>query len=48
MSRVTNDVTQIQQAVSETVGDLLRESLALVGYLSLLFYYDCAAGARRA
>ncbi len=40
MSRVTSDVTQIQQAVSETIGDLLRESLALVGYLGLLFYLD--------
>jgi subfamily B ATP-binding cassette protein MsbA len=40
LSRVTNDVTQIQQAVSETIGDLLRESLALVGYAGLLFYYD--------
>ena len=25
MSRITNDVNQVQQAVSETVGDLLRE-----------------------
>jgi subfamily B ATP-binding cassette protein MsbA len=40
MSRITNDVGQIQQAVSETVGDLLRESLALIGYIVLLFYYD--------
>jgi subfamily B ATP-binding cassette protein MsbA len=40
MSRIMNDVGQIQQAVSETVGDVLRESLALVGYVSLLFYYD--------
>ncbi|HEY8550901.1 MAG TPA: lipid A export permease/ATP-binding protein MsbA [Vicinamibacterales bacterium] len=40
MSRVTGDVTQIQQAVSETIGDLLRESLALIGYLALLFYWD--------
>jgi ATP-binding cassette, subfamily B, bacterial MsbA len=40
MSRITNDVGQIQQAVSETVGDLLRESLALIGYVALLFYYD--------
>jgi ATP-binding cassette, subfamily B, bacterial MsbA len=40
LSRVTSDVTQIQQAVSETVGDLLREGLALVGYMILLFYYD--------
>jgi len=40
MSRITNDVTQIQQAVSETLGDLARESLALVGFAFLLFYYD--------
>ena len=40
MSRVTNDVTQVQQAVSETIGDLLREGLALLGYAALLFYWD--------
>jgi len=40
MSRITNDVGQIQHTVSETIGDLLRESLALVGYVSLLFYLD--------
>ena len=40
MSRLTNDVGQVQQAVSETIGDLLRESLALVGYVGLLFYWD--------
>jgi len=40
MSRITNDVSQIQQAVSETLGDLARESLALVGFAVLLFYYD--------
>jgi len=40
MSRITNDVGQIQQAVSETIGDLLRESLALVAYVGLLFHYD--------
>jgi subfamily B ATP-binding cassette protein MsbA len=40
MSRITNDVAQIQQAVSETLGDLARESLALVGFAALLFYYD--------
>ena len=32
MSRITNDVAQIQNAVSETVGDLMRESLSIVGY----------------
>jgi len=40
LSRVTNDVGQVQHAVSETIGDLLQETLALVGYAALLFYYD--------
>ncbi len=40
LSRLTNDVGQIQQAVSETVGDLTRESLSILGYAALLFYYD--------
>jgi subfamily B ATP-binding cassette protein MsbA len=40
MSRITNDVGQVQRAVSETIGDLTRESLALIGFAGLLFYYD--------
>jgi len=40
MSRITNDVGQVQQAVSETLGDLARESLSLIGFAVLLFYYD--------
>jgi ATP-binding cassette, subfamily B, bacterial MsbA len=40
MSRIMNDVSQIQQAVSETLGDLLREGLSLIGFAGLLFYYD--------
>ncbi len=40
LSRLNNDVSQVQQVVSETVGDLARETLALVGYAGLLFYYD--------
>jgi len=40
MSHVTNDVNQIQHGVSETIGDLLRESLALVGYTGVLFVLD--------
>src|SRR4029077_13181890 len=40
LSRINNDVGQVQQAVSEPAGDLARESLALVGYAALLFYYD--------
>ena len=40
MSRITNDINRIQQVVSETLGDLLRESVTLVAYGTLLFYYD--------
>ena len=40
MSRITNDVGQVQRSVSETLGDLTRESLTLVGIVGLLFYYD--------
>jgi len=51
MSRITNDVNLVQQAVSETVGDLMREGLALFGYAALLFWWDwrlalvCVTGA---
>jgi subfamily B ATP-binding cassette protein MsbA len=40
LSRINNDVGQLHRAVAETIGDLARESLALVGYAVLLFYYD--------
>jgi subfamily B ATP-binding cassette protein MsbA len=40
MSRITNDVNQVQQAVSETMGDLMREGLSLVGLAIYLFYLD--------
>ncbi len=40
MSGITNDVNQIQQAVSETAGDLVREGLSVVGFAGLMFYYD--------
>jgi ATP-binding cassette, subfamily B, bacterial MsbA len=40
MSRITNDVGQVQQAVSETVGDLLREGLSVIGFAGLMFWYD--------
>jgi subfamily B ATP-binding cassette protein MsbA len=39
VSRITNDVSQVQ-AAAETVTDLIRESLAVVGFAALLFYYD--------
>ena len=40
MSRMNNDVGQVQQAVSETFPDLARESLALLFYAVLLFRQD--------
>lgn len=40
LSRVNNDVGAVQRAVSETVGDLARESLTVVGYAGLLVYID--------
>ena len=40
MSKITNDVNQVQQAVSETMGDLLREGLALIGFAVVLFILD--------
>src|SRR5262245_20499937 len=40
MSRITNDVGQVQFAVSETIGDLTRESLSMLGYLAVLVYVD--------
>jgi len=40
LSRLTNDIAQVQQAASETMVDLVRESLAVVGFLGLLLYWD--------
>ena len=40
LSRLTNDVSRVQQVVSETCGDLLRESLALIAFAALLLYRD--------
>ena len=40
LSRVSNDVGQVQRAISETAGDLARETLALIGYAVILFYID--------
>ena len=37
MSRITNDVGQVQHAVSETIGDLLQEGLSLIGYAAVMF-----------
>jgi subfamily B ATP-binding cassette protein MsbA len=40
ISRITNDVAQVQLAVSETLADLVRESITVVGYAGFLFYTD--------
>jgi subfamily B ATP-binding cassette protein MsbA len=40
LSRINNDVGQVHRAVAETIGDLSRESLAVVGFAALLVYYD--------
>jgi subfamily B ATP-binding cassette protein MsbA len=40
MSRINNDVGQVQQVVSETIGDLARESLSLIGFFALMIHYD--------
>ena len=40
VSRITNDVEPGAAAVSETAPDLIRESLAVVGFAGYLFYLD--------
>ena len=40
MSHITTDVEKIQNAVSEMAGDLLKEGLAVVGLLIVLFVKD--------
>jgi ATP-binding cassette, subfamily B, bacterial MsbA len=40
MSKVTNDVSQVQQVVSDTIADLARETLTLIGCAVWLFYLD--------
>ena len=40
VSRITNDVNQVQSVVSDTTADLIRESLAIVGFAATLLYID--------
>ena len=40
LSLMTNDVNQVQRAVSETIADLIRESLTAVFYIITLFLLD--------
>jgi subfamily B ATP-binding cassette protein MsbA len=40
VSRITNDVNQVQNVVSDTIADLIRESLSVVGFAAIMFYLD--------
>ena len=40
MSRMMNDIARIQQVVSETLGDLMRETITVVVLAGLLFFID--------
>jgi subfamily B ATP-binding cassette protein MsbA len=40
LSRLINDIGQVQQGVSDTVVDLFRESLAVIGAIGLMLYLD--------
>jgi ATP-binding cassette, subfamily B, bacterial MsbA len=40
MSRMSNDVEQVQEAVSNVLGDLFQEIILLVAMISLIFYFD--------
>lgn len=40
MSRITNDVNQIQGAVSDAVTGLLKDSFSIVGLMFVIFYRD--------
>ena len=40
VSRITNDVNQVQNVVAETVADLIRESLSVVGFVAVMFWFD--------
>jgi len=40
MSRLTNDVLMMQQAVSSHLGDMIRETLVIIALLGVIFYRD--------
>ncbi len=40
VSRITSDVAQVQTAASETLADLIRESVTVVGFAAWLVYLD--------
>jgi len=40
MSRITNDVLSVQQATSEAITSLIKDSFTLVGLIGVIFYTD--------
>jgi len=40
ISRLTNDVSQVQRGVSETLADMVQESFAVIGFVGRMFYID--------
>jgi subfamily B ATP-binding cassette protein MsbA len=40
VSRITNDVNQVQNVVAETVADLIQESLSVVFFVAIMFWTD--------
>ena len=46
LSRLTNDIAQVQQAASETITDLVRESLTVIGYAGAVVLPGRRPGAR--
>ena len=40
VSRITNDINRIQQAVSNSVAEFIRESLTIVGLIALVIYHS--------
>ncbi len=40
VSRITNDVAQVQTAASETLADLVRESVTVLGFAAYLVFLD--------
>lgn len=40
ISRLTNDITTMQSALSRAVGDIVKEGITVIALLGLLFYFD--------
>jgi len=40
ISRITSDITTMQEALSRAIGDLIKEGLTVAALISLLFYFD--------